>query len=186
MIKNFRDKVTLSGITLLMLGAALLVATFISAYGFLSQSFSLLGSSNLIGIFGESLSPLIATVIRVMYLGVMGWIGSLLTIRGVTLILNAPKMEAVVPQKAVVQQPKPVPAPSPQKAKPEPQKEEPKPEAKPEPRPTPPPQPEAKPSEPEFIVIPPEEVAQPPTAPPPKEQEQQQQNGSPQPQTPSQ
>jgi hypothetical protein len=26
-----------------------------------------------------------------MYLGVMGWIGSLLTVRGVTLIVNAPK-----------------------------------------------------------------------------------------------
>ena len=185
MLKNFKDKVTFSGITVLMLGVALLVATFISAYGFLSQSLSLLGSSDLVGIFGESLAPLIATVIRVMYLGVMGWIASLLTIRGVTLILNAPKTEIVVPQKTVVQQPKPVPAPTAQKAKPEPQNEEPKPEAKPEP---PPPQPEAKPSEPEFIVIPPEEVAQPPTAPPPKEQEQQpqQQNGSPPPQTPSQ
>jgi hypothetical protein len=167
-LKNFRDKVTFSGITVLMLGVGVLVATFISAYGFLSQSLSLLGSSDLVGIFGESLAPLIATVIRIMYLGVMGWIGSLLTIRGVTLILNAPKTEIVVPQKTIVQQPKPVPAP--QKAKPE---------AKPSP-----PQPEAKPSEPEFIVIPPEEVAQPP----PKEQEKQpqQQNGSSPPQTPSQ
>jgi len=182
-LKNFRDKVTFSGIAVLMLGVALLVATFISAYGFLSQSLSLLGSSDLVGIFGESLAPLIATCIRIMYLGVMGWIGSLLTIRGVTLILNAPKMEIVVPQKAIVQQQKPVSVPQPQKAKPEPQKEEPKPEAKP----SPPQQPEAKPSEPEFIVIPPEEVAQPPAA-SPKEQEPQQpqQNNSPPPQTPNQ
>lgn len=171
MLKNFRDKVTFSGITVLMLGVALLVATFISAYGFLSQSLSLLGSSDLVGIFGESLAPLIATVIRIMYLGVMGWIGSLLTIRGVTLILNAPKMEIVVPQKAIVQQQKPVPAPQ---------------KAKPEAKPPPPPQPEAKPSEPEFIVIPPEEVAQLPGAPPKEQEQQQQQNDSPPSQTSSQ
>jgi hypothetical protein len=158
MFKNFRDRIALSGVTVLMIGIALLVFTFISAYGFLTESFDIIATGDLVRTFGEALAPLIATCIHIMYLGVMGWIGSLITIRGVTLIANAPKLEAitVVPQKPVTaqpqSQPQPQPQPAPQKAKPlEPQKEPQK-----EPKP-----PEAKPPEPEIIVIPPEEVAQP-------------------------
>jgi predicted lipid-binding transport protein (Tim44 family) len=144
MFKNFKDKITLSGVTVLMIGVALLIVTFISAYGFLTQILSIIPSGELVGVFGEALAPLIATCIRVMYLGVMGWIGSLLTIRGVTIMSNAPKMEAAVPQKPALPQQKPVP----QKAKPEP---EPQKESKPE----------VKPAEPEFVVVPPEQVSQP-------------------------
>jgi len=141
MFKRFRDKIALSGITVLGIGVALLVSTFISAYGFLTQSLSIIASEDLVRTFGEALAPLIATCIRIMYLGVMGWIGSLLTIRGVTIIAQAPKLEAVIPQKPIVAQQ----TPQPQKAKAEP-KEEPK--------------PEAKPPEPEFVVIPPEQIEQ--------------------------
>ncbi|MEM3640336.1 MAG: hypothetical protein QXH37_00190 [Candidatus Bathyarchaeia archaeon] len=141
MLKRFRDKIALSGIAVLGIGVALLVFTFLSAYGFLTQSLSIIASEDLVRTFGEALAPLIATCIRIMYLGVMGWIGSLLTIRGVTIIANAPKMEAIIPQKPTVVQQKP----QPQKAKAEP-KEEPK--------------PEAKPAEPEFVVMPPEQIEQ--------------------------
>lgn len=144
MLKNFRDKIVLSGITVLMIGVALLIFTFISAYGFLTQSLSIIASKDLVQTFGEALAPLIATCIRIMYLGVMGWIGSLLTIRGVTIIAHAPKMPKVVPQKQVVV--KPVP----QKAKVE----------KPEETKAEKPKEETKP-EPEVIVIPPEQAAQP-------------------------
>jgi hypothetical protein len=157
MLKNFRDKITLSGVTMLAIGAALLIFTFISAYGFLTQSLSIIASGDLVGTFGQALAPLIATCIHIMYLGVMGWIGSLLTIRGVTLIANAPKMETVTPQKPAIPQQKPVP----QKAKTEPQKET---------------KPETKPSEPEFVVIPPEQVSQPQA-----EQKEPEKNGSAQP-----
>ncbi|MBX5329221.1 MAG: hypothetical protein QHH18_07800 [Candidatus Bathyarchaeota archaeon] len=167
MLKNFKEKMTLSGIIVLMIGVALLIATFISAYGFLTQSLSILTSSDLVGVFGEALAPLIATCIRIMYLGVMGWIGSLLTIRGVTLLVNAPKTEVAAPQKPAITTPQPKPAP--QKGKVEPQKEQ---------------KPEAKPSEPEFVVIPPEQVAQPQSQPQPQPQaeqkEQQKNNSSPQ------
>jgi len=84
-----------------------------------------------------------------MYLGVMGWIGSLLTIRGVTIIAHTPQMPTVVPEKPIPAQQKPLL----QKAK----EEKPQEEAKQE----------AKPSEPEFVVIPPEQVSQP--QPEPKE-----------------
>jgi hypothetical protein len=161
MFKNFRDKIALSGITVLMIGVALLIGTFVSAYGFLTQSLSIIASEDLVQTFGEALAPLIATCIRIMYLGVMGWIGSLLTIRGVTIIAHTPQMPTVVPQKPIPAQQKPLPLP--QKAK----AEKPQEEAKPE----------AKPSEPEFVVIPPEQVSQPQ----PEPKEPQKNDSSPQP-----
>ncbi len=159
MFKNFRDKIALSGITVLMIGVALLIGTFVSAYGFLTQSLSIIASEDLVRTFGEALAPLIATCIRIMYLGVMGWIGSLLTIRGVTIIAHTPQMPTVVPQKPIPAQQKPLP----QKAK----AEKPQEEAKPE----------AKPLEPEFVVIPPEQVSQPQ----PEPKEPQKNDSSPQP-----
>jgi hypothetical protein len=89
MFKTFRDKITLSGITVLAIGVALLIFTFASAYGFLVQGLSILTSSDLATTFGQTLAPLISTCIHIMYLGVMGWVGSLLTIRGVTIISQA-------------------------------------------------------------------------------------------------
>ncbi len=172
MFKNFRDKIALSGITVLMIGVALLIGTFVSAYGFLTQSLSIIASQDLVQTFGEALAPLIATCIRIMYLGVMGWIGSLLTIRGVTLIAHTPQMPTVAPQKPIPPQQKPLPLP--QKAKAEKLPEEAKPETKPEAKP------EAKQPEPEIVVIPPEQVPQP--QPEPKEP---QKNDSP-PQSPNQ
>ena len=165
MFKNFRDKIALSGITVLMIGVALLIGTFVSAYGFLTQSLSIVASEDLVRTFGEALAPLIATCIRIMYLGVMGWIGSLLTIRGVTLIAHTPQMPTVAPQKPIPPQQKPLPLP--QKAKAEKPPEEAKPETKPE----------AKPSEPEIVVIPPEQVPQPQ----PEPKEPQKNESSPQP-----
>ena len=107
MAKNFRDKVALSGITVLMIGVALLIFTFISAYSFLTKNLEIVTSQDLMQAFGKTLAPLIATCIHVMYLGVMGWIGSLLTIRGVTLIVHAPdtqmKTSGVQQQESVKQ-----------------------------------------------------------------------------------
>jgi hypothetical protein len=167
MLKNFRDRIALSGVTVLMIGVALLIFTFLSAYGFLTESFDIIATGDLVRTFGEALAPLIATSIHIMYLGVMGWIASLITIRGVTIIANAPKLEAlpVVPQKPAVAPVQPQPAT--QKPKAEPQKETKPPEPKP---------PEAKPSEPEIIVIPPEEVAPQQQASPQPQQPQQQNN----------
>ncbi len=142
MFKQFRDKVALSGITVLLIGVALLIFTFVSAYGFLTQSLSIIASEDLVRTFGEALAPLIATCIRIMYLGIMGWIGSLLTIRGITIIAHLPETSVATAQKTEAKQQL-----QPQKTKTEkPPKETDK--------------PETKPSEPEFVVIPPEEVSQ--------------------------
>lgn len=80
------DKALVSGYVTLFIGVALLAFTFLSAYLFLSNDLSIAGSPDLVTVFGAALAPLIVTCIRIMYLGVMGWIGSLLTIRGVQLV----------------------------------------------------------------------------------------------------
>ena len=87
---GFRDKIT-SGVTVLAIGLALLIFTFVSAYLFLNESLQIVSSQDLVQTFGDALAPLIATCIRVMYLGVMGWIGSIVTIRGVTIMSNTAK-----------------------------------------------------------------------------------------------
>jgi hypothetical protein len=148
MFKNFRDKIALSGITVLMIGVALLIFTFVSAYGFLTQGLSIIASEDLMRTFGIALAPLIETCIRIMYLGVMGWVGSLVTIRGVTIIAHAPETSPPAGQKPVEIK---------QESQPEkigtekPRKESQRPETK---------KPDTKPSEQEIVVIPPEEVAQ--------------------------
>jgi predicted lipid-binding transport protein (Tim44 family) len=143
MFKNFREKIAISGITVLCIGVALLIFTFFSAYGFLTADLSPISTQDLVQTFGESLGPLIAAAIHIMYLGVMGWIASLITIRGVTIMINAPKAGTGVPQAPQAPQQKP----QPQSGKAKPEKEE---------------KPEAKPSEPEMIAIPLEEMEQQP------------------------
>ena len=139
--KNFRDKIAISGVTVLSIGIALLIFTFASAYGLLAGDLQIISTQDLVQTFGGALGPLIATSIRVMYLGVMGWIGSLITIRGVTIMNNAPKAETGVTQPTQVPQQKP----QPQLAKTKPEKEA---------------KPEMKPAEPELVVIPLEEMEQ--------------------------
>jgi len=180
MFKNFRDKIALSGITVLMIGITLLIFTFISAYGFLTAGLSIITSTDLTQTFGDALGPLIATCIRIMYLGVMGWIGSLVTIRGVTIIAHTPPMPtALQPQQPAAEaKPQPQPQTQPQAQKPKTEKpvEKPKAEKPKEEKPKEEkPKEEVKAPEPEIIVLPPEQVAQSPPAPEQKPQ----QNGSP-------
>jgi hypothetical protein len=145
MFKNFRDKIALSGITVLCIGVALLVFTFFSAYGFLTAGLSPISTQDLVQTFGEALGPLIAAAIHLMYLGVMGWVSSLITIRGVTIMTQSHKMETELAQPPKTPQ---------QKLEPQPQKAKAKQPVKPE----------AMPTEPEMIVIPLEEMETPPQA----------------------
>ena len=158
MFKTLRDKITLSGTIVLIVGVALLVFTFLSAYGFLNNDLSIVTSSDLTRTFGDALAPLIATSIHVMYLGVMGWVGSILTIRGVT-ILSQARQTGVVPEelasktteekeqvKAKKEESKKVEKPEPEAKKPEAKPEQPKPK-------------ETKPYEPQIVILNPETVS---------------------------
>ena len=77
------DSIKASGFAVLFVGVAVLIFTFYNSYLLLTDimEISLLG--DLMAVFGEALSPLIQTCIRAIYLGIMGWIGSILTRRGV-------------------------------------------------------------------------------------------------------
>jgi hypothetical protein len=88
------------GIAVLLIGVALLVTTFIDAYLFLTEDISILPVPNLIAAFGEALAPLIEASIRMLYLGVMGWIGSTVTMRGITVLLRVkPETKLKTPKK---------------------------------------------------------------------------------------
>ena len=86
------DKALIISYVILFTGIGLLAFTFISAYIFLINNPSITASSDLVNVFGSSLSPLIGASIRIMYLGVMGWIGSGLTSRGVYLITHLKRL----------------------------------------------------------------------------------------------
>jgi hypothetical protein len=171
---DLKDKMTLTGTIVLTVGIGLLIFTFISAYGFLAQNLAILTSADLAQTFGEALAPLISTCIRVMYLGVMGWIGSLLTIRGVTIYSQTRQMPSVPtemktsPEKTVKEEVKEETKIAPEVKRTEkqtsesdetqPKQTEPKAEPKVEPKPET--KPEPKPYEPEIIMLPPKIVEQ--------------------------
>jgi hypothetical protein len=175
MFKTLRDRITLSGTVVLIVGVALLVFTFASAYGFLTQSLSIITSSDLTRTFGDALGPLITTSIHVMYLGVMGWVGSILTIRGVT-ILSQARQTTVVPEELATKT-------TAEKEQTETKKEEPKKVQKPEPEAKPPEgkketaEPEepklkeTKPYEPQIVILNPEKIS--PTQQKPEQAQQQ-------------
>jgi len=77
------DSVKVSGFIVLFIGVGVLLFTFYSAYTFLIGVLEIPSSGSLIDLFGEALAPLIVYAIRALYLGIMGWIGSILTRRGV-------------------------------------------------------------------------------------------------------
>lgn len=83
--------IKISGFTVLFIGVAVLLFTLASAYQLLIGVLQIAGSEDLMNVFGEALAPLITYAIRALYLGIMGWIGSILTRRGVQIIISLPK-----------------------------------------------------------------------------------------------
>jgi hypothetical protein len=78
-----------SGIAILLVGIALLLITFTVACIHLHGDIKVLPVPSLMASFGEALSPLIEAAIRILYLGVMGWIASKVTAKGITVLLQA-------------------------------------------------------------------------------------------------
>lgn len=76
----------------LVFGLVLLGFTFIQAFLFLLGNVQITGT-DVTDVFSSSMEALITVCIKVIYLCVMGWVGALVTARGVTLLLH-PKVEA--------------------------------------------------------------------------------------------
>lgn len=92
------EKIEVSGLIVLFVGVILLAATFYSAFVFLIAKVTIGQSIDLAELFGSALAPLIEAIIHILYLGVMGWIGSILTIRGVQLLKKEKEAAATQPQ----------------------------------------------------------------------------------------
>ncbi len=92
------EKVETSALIVLFIGVALLAFTFFSAYTFLVGSLTIVASSDLTELFGRALGPLIEAIIRILFLGVMGWVGSILTIRAVQLLKKDKEPIVIQPQ----------------------------------------------------------------------------------------
>lgn len=95
-----------SGLILLGVGIALLLVTFANAYLLLQGLVDIAVPDELAAAFGEALAPLITTAIRAIYLGVMGWVGSILTRRGVQ-IVTSPTIKAETKKVPVEEKGKP-------------------------------------------------------------------------------
>jgi len=125
------EKVEVSGLVVLFVGVILLAATFYSAFMFLVADVTILTSVDLSELFGNALAPLIEAIIHILYLGVMGWIGSILTIRAVQLLKKEKEPATIQPQakpeakqNAAVSAPQEQPKPEAKKESKEPRKAE--------------------------------------------------------------
>ena len=85
------SRIKISGYVVLFIGVALLLFTFATAYQFLVGVTEIGESPDLMDLFGEALAPLIMYAIRALFLGIMGWIGSILTRRGIQTLSIAPR-----------------------------------------------------------------------------------------------
>jgi len=119
------DRIETSGLVVLFVGVALLAFTFFSAYGFLVGKLNIIASADLIQFFGTALAPLVEAAIRILYLAIMGWISSILTIRGVQLLKKEKEAipAAVTPVVKAEKKPEASPQPKPE-AKQKPQVKE--------------------------------------------------------------
>ena len=116
------ERVEIAGLIVLFIGVVLLAATFYSAYLFLVADVTILASVDIAELFGNALAPLIKAIIHILYLGIMGWIGSILTIRAVQLLKKEKETPVIQPQvRTEAKQSSATPASSP--VKPEPAKE---------------------------------------------------------------
>ncbi len=124
------EKVEVSGLIVLFVGVILLAATFYSAFMFLVGDITILTSVDLAELFGNALAPLIKAIIHILYLGIMGWVGSILTIRAVQLLkkekapLPQPQPKSETRQNVASPAPPNLPKPDVQKEVKEPKKAE--------------------------------------------------------------
>lgn len=121
---SITNKPQLTGIVILFAGVALLAFTFLNAFLFLQEPLGMIATGDLARVFGDALAPLIQACIRLMYLGIMGWVGSLLTVRGIPLITHK---QVIVAVPTVAPQAKRQPQPIKQTIPTPPPREQPKP-----------------------------------------------------------
>lgn len=79
------EKAELMAYVMIIVGLLLLIFTFITAFLMLTSVLNIKTGMDLSKALGEILGPIAEAVIRIMFLGIMGWTGSIATIRGIQL-----------------------------------------------------------------------------------------------------
>ncbi|MCS7124955.1 MAG: hypothetical protein NZ932_06060 [Candidatus Bathyarchaeota archaeon] len=91
---------------LIVVGLLLLVFTFIMAFLMLTSVVSIGTSMDLSRALGEILGPIAEALIKIMFLGVMGWTGSIATMRGIQLYKEAkPEVQPSKPEEKLPEKP---------------------------------------------------------------------------------
>ncbi len=106
------EKAELVAYIIIAVGLILLIITFIMAYLRLESVASIITSGNISEALGKIFGPIVEAVIKIMFLGIMGWIGSIATMRGIQLYKEA-KIKVVAPTTPPKPQQPPQPPPSP-------------------------------------------------------------------------
>ena len=83
------ERAELVAYILIVAGLLLLVFTFVMAFLMLTAVLSIPTNMDLSRALGEILGPIAEAVIKIMFLGVMGWTGSIATMRGIQLYKEA-------------------------------------------------------------------------------------------------
>ena len=80
------DRTELVAFILLGIGVVLLILTFYMAYTLIVTELAIISAPDLSEALGDVLGPIAEAVIKVMYLSIMGWTGSIATMRGIQLV----------------------------------------------------------------------------------------------------
>jgi uncharacterized RDD family membrane protein YckC len=86
------EKAELMSYVLIIVGVILLFFTFVMAFVMITAELGILPSSDLSEALGDVIGPIAAALIRVLYLGVMGWTGSIATMRGIQFYREAKRV----------------------------------------------------------------------------------------------
>ena len=92
-----KQKLT-AGLAILAIGVFLLLFTFAAAFWFLIRNIESMVPQNVVQTLGQTLGPIIVLSATAIYLGIMVWIGSELTIRGIDLLKFEKQKQQEVPQ----------------------------------------------------------------------------------------
>jgi hypothetical protein len=109
------DKNELTGIIILSLGLVFLILTFYMAFLFLIQELTIITQPDLVKSLGKILGPIAEAIIRIMFLAIMGWIGSLTTLRGMQFLRITKSPEVKHTQPPAIHAPPAIKEPKPRK-----------------------------------------------------------------------
>jgi len=98
-----------SGVALMFIGLGLLIFTFWMAYILLTEALRIVpwvfGEETITEMFGRVMGPIVRVTVSAVFLGIMGWVGSILVGKGVDAFKKAPVVKkAPPPEEEVIEE----------------------------------------------------------------------------------